>query len=108
MNNISNNPDLLTELPTDKNQPTYSELKVIDTLFINTKNEKESSEFLSCILPYIVLIFLVTFSGFIPTDFILNILPLKIKSEITIYIIKGISVAIVFYLLFGNKITFSS
>lgn len=104
-NNLqSNNSDLLVELPTDKIQPTHSELKIIDSLFkesavIKSKPSTTKPSILNIIFQYILLVFIIMLSYFIPTDTVKKIIPVALSNnELLPIFIKAIVVSIIFYL----------
>ena len=104
MNNnlVNNQSDLLASLPTDKNQPTHSELKIIDSIFKEdfkeeSKNIKKS--FMKVISQYILLTFIIMLFYFIPNDNIKNFLPVALSNnELVTIFIKASCVSIIFYL----------
>ena len=59
------NSDLIVDLPTDENQPTHSELKIINTLFVVKKQNKKN--IMLILLKYLCLTLLIVISYFIPT-----------------------------------------
>ena len=100
--------DFILDLPTDKNQPTHTELKVIDSLFgkdskVN-KDNKENYEVNSSkksyteFLKYSILIFLVMIMCNIP-DEKLPVLPFIGNYDFAPLLMKGIILAGVFYLI---------
>ena len=59
-NNLSkNNSDLLIDLPTDKNHPTESEIKILDSLFKENYENNNKTSSLKIIFQYVLLIFLI-------------------------------------------------
>ncbi len=94
--------DFIADLPTDKNQPTHAELKVIDSLFV-----VNNSFDIKNILVYLLLGFLILIFYFIPNSILLKYLPSKISNDSFVYIIKTISILLIFYFIYGKKITFS-
>jgi len=98
-NNLpKNNSDTLMDLPTDKNVPTKSELKIFDSLFKeNYENSKTS--FLKIIFQYILLTFIIMLFYLIPNDTIKKLVPAALSNiELTPIIIKGVCISIIFYL----------
>lgn len=99
----NNTSDFIVDLPTDKNQPTHAELKVINSLF--TENNSFN---IKNILVYLLLGFLILIFYFIPNSTLLNYLPSKFSNDSIIYIIKTILILTIFYFIYGKQITFSS
>ena len=98
-NNLSkNNSDLLTDLPTDKNVPTQSELKLFDSLFKENYEINKTSS-LKIVFQYILLTFLVMLFCLIPNDTIKKFVPAALNNiELTPVIIKGVCISVIFYL----------
>jgi hypothetical protein len=94
------NSDLINDLPTDKNQPTHSELKVINSLFKESpKKEGAFMKCLSSIIQYIFLTLLIMLVYFIPNDSVKKIIPSIVsENEIFIIFIKAIVASFVYYL----------
>lgn len=115
-----NNSDSLLELPTDKIQPTYEEIKVINSFFkepanvdvkdsiITDKKENEvpvqeipdSNTIVKNIVQYAFLTFLIllVYSA-LPNNIIKNILPSGINdNEFVILFIKAVIISCLFYL----------
>jgi hypothetical protein len=67
------NSDLIVELPTDENQPTHSELKIINTLFVVKKQNKKN--IMLILLKYLCLTFLIVISYFTPTHMLKQVSP---------------------------------
>ena len=94
--------DLILDLPTDKHQPTHTELKVIDSLF--GKDNKENYEDNSSkkgytqFLKYSILIFLFMILSNIP-DEKLPTLPFIGNYDFAPLLMKGIILAAIFYLI---------
>ena len=92
--------DLIIDLPTDKNQPTHTELKVVNTLF--KEPPKKTSTFtvvINNIIQYIFLTFLIMFIYFIPNDTIAKILPSIVsENELFIIFLKATIVTSLYYL----------
>ena len=95
------NYDLILDLPTDKNQPTHTELKVIDSLFGKTKenfnNVNKTTNIYNQVIKYAILIFLFMLVSNIP-DQKLPTLPFLSNYEFSPMLMKGIILAGVFYL----------
>ena len=90
------NSDSLIGLPTDKNQPTHSELKVINSLF---KEEKKEKSVLYVSIQYIVLTLIVMLFYFIPNETIKQFLPVALTTNDFIPIfVKSIGVSVTFYM----------
>jgi hypothetical protein len=84
------NSDLIVELPTDENQPTHSELKIINTLFVVKKNNNKN--IMLNLLKYVFLILLIVVFYFIPTDM------LKQFSPTVIIFTKAILLSFLYYI----------
>jgi hypothetical protein len=94
--------DLILDLPTDKNQPTHTELKVIDSLFgkdikENYENNTVNNMYIE-ILKYFILIFLFMIICIIPEQK-LPTLPFIGNYEFAPLLMKGIILAGSFYLI---------
>jgi len=91
--------DLILDLPTDKNQPTHTELKVINSLFgtnINDGNNSSKNIYIE-FLKYVILIFIFMITCNIPNEKIPK-LPFIDQYEFTPLLIKGIVLAVLFYI----------
>ena len=105
-NLVNNQSDVLASLPTDKNQPTHSELKIIDSIFKEDFKEASNEEikntkksFMKVISQYILLTFIIMLFYFIPNDSIKNFLPVALSNnELATIFIKSSCVSIIFYL----------
>jgi hypothetical protein len=96
--------DLILDLPTDKNQPTHTELKVVESLFgkINNKENYEeknkSNNIYIEILKYAILIFIFMIIYNVPEEK-LPTLPFIGNYEFAPILMKGIILAGAFYLI---------
>jgi len=96
--------DLILDLPTDKNQPTHTELKVVESLFgkVNNKENYEdkntSKNIYTVILKYAILIFIFMIVVNIPVEK-LPTLPFIGNYEFAPLLMKGIILAGGFYLI---------
>ena len=96
-----NNSDLLVDLPTDKNQPTYSELKVIDSLFIETTRSN-----IHIISQYLILAILIIVFYYIPNTTVIQFLPQALSSyEFAPIFIKALCISILFFIIQKYYIT---
>ena len=114
----NNNSDLLSALPTDKNQPTHSELKIVDTLFKDTQSpstdtntpKPPKSSTVKIVFQYMLLVFLVMLFYFIPNDTIKKFMPVALSNnELAPIFVKSVCVSIIFYAfqVYYIKVTFS-
>lgn len=95
--------DLILDLPTDKNQPTHTELKVIDSLFgkdnkENYVSDKPIKNTYIEFFKYIILIFIFMIICNISEDK-LPTLPFIGKYEFAPLLTKGIIFAVAFYII---------
>ena len=100
--------DLILDLPTDKNQPTHTELKVIDSLFGKTKesfnNNDNKKSIYNELIKYAILIFLFMLLSNIPEEK-LPTLPFLSNYEFSTMLMKGIILACVFYIIETKVLT---
>jgi hypothetical protein len=97
--NIKVNSDFLVDLPTDKNQPTHTEIKVINTLFEDVKSKENfepKNNLYKDILKYAFLIFLFMIIYNIP-ETKLPTLPFINNYEFAPILMKAIILAVGFY-----------
>jgi len=94
------NSDLINDLPTDKNQPTHSEIKIINALFKASPIKKGYfMSTVSNIIQYIFLTLLIMLVYFIPNETVKKIIPSIVsENEIFIIFIKAIVASFVYYL----------
>jgi len=120
--------DLIKDLPTDNNNPSEIDVEIVNTLFkkkdkksLKNKKEEVDEEMeeecenvkenfliknLKKIMPYVILVFIITLFYFIPTTSISKFLPSIIKnSEYALVLVKSILIAIMYYMFinFGPK-----
>ena len=69
-----NNYDYIIDLPTDKNQPTYEEIRIINSIFKNTEPESNTfNDILSKFPGYLIVSSLIFASIITPNIFRINL-----------------------------------
>jgi hypothetical protein len=94
---IIENADIISQLPSDKTQPSHNELKIINSLFKN--NNLMTSLFIEVKDSFLVGILVVLFSLSQVDYFIKSFLPITEKSPYILILIKAISAMILFWLI---------
>jgi len=97
---LKKNSDLIIDLPTDKNQPTHTELKVINSLFKeDCVKPRTFFQFITTIFQYVFLTFLIMLGYFVSNDTIKKFLPaIMNNNDMFVIFIKALLISFIYYL----------
>lgn len=89
--------DFISQLPTDKNPPTNTEVQIIDTLFKNHSSMNKIITHMKDI--FLVIILVIIFSLNQTDEFINKTIPATVNLPYTLLLVKGMLAGLIFFVI---------